>query len=103
MPRIPLPFAHYPRSVEDLATLSERMGGRASMFIGPRRVLADGSEGKPEFIEWWIDFQKEFIPPGRPSPTPTTPADPMVREFLKALAKRSAKAWVTKAAKAKGW
>lgn len=101
MPRIPIPFAHYPRNAEDLATLDERMGGRTSMFIGSRPVLTDGSEGRPESIEWWLSFQKEFIPPGRPSPTP--PANPMVRSFLKALAKRSAAAWLSHAAKAKGW
>lgn len=77
------------------------MGGRTSMVIGSRRVLTDGSEGRPEVIEWWIEFQKEFIPPGQPAPK--VPRDPMVKNFLKALAKRSAEAWVSQAAKAKGW
>lgn len=71
------------------------------MFIGSRPVLADGSEGKAEVIEWWIEFQQEFIPPGQPAPK--VPADPMVKNFLKALAKRSAGAWISQAAKAKGW
>jgi hypothetical protein len=98
MARVPIPFAHYPRSGEDLATLDERLGGRTSMVIGPP---THGSKGKPEFIELWLEFEKEFIPPGRPSPTP--PANPLVRTFLKALAKRSAGAWTSQAAKAKGW
>lgn len=101
MPRIPIPFAHYPRSGEDLTTLDERLGGRTSMVIGPRKQHADGSLGRAEYVEFWIEYQQEFIPPGQPAPK--APSNPAARQFLKELAKRSASAWVAEVSKAKGW
>jgi hypothetical protein len=101
MPRLPIPFSNYPRNEKDLATFGERLGGTATMVVGPRTENADGTKGKPEFIEWWLTFEKEKTPTKRPAPT--SPKNLAVRDFLKALAKRSAAAWVERATKAKGW
>lgn len=101
MPRLPIPFSNYPRNEEDLATVGERLGGTATLVVGPRVAKADGTKGRPEFIEWWLAFEKEKTPEKRPAAS--SPKNVAVREFLKALAKRSAAAWVERASKAKGW
>lgn len=100
MPRIPIPIAHYPRNDEDLATLDERLGGRTSLVIGPRPRRADGTPGQPAFIEWWIEYERERPPTNRDARL--APANPVARDFLRALARRSASAWVSQAARARG-
>lgn len=70
------------------------------MVIGPRSVTPDGRKGPPAFVEFWLEYPLEFIPPTRPvAPTPT---NTLVREFLRNLAKRSAKAWVHASKRSKG-
>lgn len=71
------------------------------MVIGPRKQNADGSLGRPEFVEFWIEYQQEFIPPGQPAPK--GPSNASARQFLRELAKRSATAWIAEGVKAKGW
>lgn len=68
------------------------------MVIAHRKVNADGKKGPPAFVEFWLEFPKEFVPPTQP-PAPT---NPLARDFLRDLAKVSAKAWVNAAKQSKG-
>ena len=104
---LPIPLAFYPRSEQDLTTLSERLGGSVSLRISTKKVARTVNEGAgrktttlPEFIEWWLEYPAEFIP-NPPSPPP--PADLRVRELLEGTARIAAKAWAKEAHVAKGW
>lgn len=100
MPRMPIPRAHWPHSPEDRATIDARLGGVTTIVEGPPTLRADGEQGPPSYVEYWLEYPSE---PSRISEaTPREPDDPRVRTFLRDLARRSARAWVNAAMEAKG-
>jgi hypothetical protein len=102
---LPIPFAYWPRTEQDLATLGERLGGSASLRIATAKVVRHvkgepAPRPVPEFIEWWLEFPAEFNPPGTPPPAP---ADDRTRELLAHAARIAALAWAKEIKAAKGW
>lgn len=99
--RIQLPSHCWPRSESDLKTIDQRLGGRTDFIFGPKieRTVRD-LHGKvrrrsaPSFVRFCLEYEAEapgFRPPANP------PENQNARDFLKALARRSAKAWATAA------
>lgn len=88
----------WPRSAEDVGTVGERLGGRTVYVFGPKveREIRD-LDGKvrrrpaPAFVEYWLEFIAEAPVPARKRAV--EPQDPKVRDFIRAIARRSARAW----------
>ncbi|MEI7705688.1 MAG: hypothetical protein WCK73_13945 [Deltaproteobacteria bacterium] len=102
---LPIPLAYWPRTSQDLATVGERLGGRASLHVATTKVVRQvkgesAPRPVPEFIEWWLEYPAEFIPL---APPPPEPADPVVRDALIGLARIAAHGWAKEAKLAKGW
>ena len=97
MPKTQVPLHCWPRSADDLKTLDARLGGKTSFRFGPLvERESEDKDGKPikvrrpSWAELWVevaDHSEEA-----PSPTPTL-KDPRLAEFLRYLAKTSAKEW----------
>jgi hypothetical protein len=105
---LPLPPNYYPRTVRDFDTISKRFGGQVSLRISTSKVEKTVTENGvatrkmvPAFVEWWVEYPAEFIPSTWPEPP--APSDPMVRDFLEAVAGVAARAWVKEAKVAKAW
>jgi len=103
---LPIPLAYYPRTEQDLATASERLGGQVSLHIGElveKAVKVDGvptTKRMASFVEWWLEYPAEFIPV---APPPPEPEDPQVRDLLVGMARIAAQGWAKEVKLAKGW
>jgi hypothetical protein len=106
---LPVPRTLYPRNEQDLATISERLGGQVSLHIARKRIekKAVPVSGKPAtravpaFVEWWLEYPADFIPPSRSEPP--APPDRRVHDFLGAVAGIAARSWSAEIDSAKGW
>jgi len=104
---LPIPLAYYPRTAADLATVGERLGGQVTLHVGElveKTVMVDGAPTAKKvasFVEWWLEYPADFIPPG--APEPPAPEDPRVRDLLVGVARIAAHGWAKELKLAKGW
>ena len=93
--RIPLPKSHWPRSIEEWQSLHERLGGRLSLVLVDEQTHSDPIGAFNSSTAQWKEFWLEY-PLAAPIPKPRAPAptDDRVRDFLRQLARLSAKSWV---------
>lgn len=103
---LPIPLAYWPRTEQDLATARERLGGAVSLHVATSKVVRQvksepAPRPVPDFVEWWLEYPPEFIPPGLPPPP--APADDRIRELLDGTARLAARAWAKELTQAKGW
>jgi hypothetical protein len=108
--RIQVPLHCWPRSAEDLKTIDQRLGGKTYFVLGPKveREVRDldgkvRRRGAPSFVQFWLEYIPAAPAASVPSSKPVKePKDERVREFIKALARRSAKAWAKAALQSVG-
>ncbi|WP_242370600.1 hypothetical protein [Anaeromyxobacter sp. SG26] len=88
--------------------MRDRLGGTVSLHISREKVVKTttvnggaATRKVPAFIEWWLEYPADFVPPNKPEPP--APPDPQVRDLLVAIAGIAARSWSSEIDSAKAW